>query len=54
MSAATMYMTLLSQRSGVSISVVSDPTVNVAPVIGVAADVTPAVWSSGVTDTERW
>jgi hypothetical protein len=54
MSAATMYMTLLSQRSGVSISVVSDPTVNVAPVIGATPDVTPAVWSSGASDTVRW
>jgi hypothetical protein len=54
MSAATMYMTLLSQRSGVSISVVSDPTVNVAPIVGATPDVTPAVWSSGATDTERW
>jgi hypothetical protein len=55
MSAATMYMTLLRQRSGgVSVSVVSDPTVNVAPVIGATPDVTPAVWSAGATDTERW
>jgi hypothetical protein len=54
MSAATMYMTLLSQRSGVSISVVSDPTVNVAPVIDAVPDVTPAVWSSGASDTVRW
>jgi hypothetical protein len=55
MSAATMYMTLLRQRSGgVSVSVVSDPTVNVDPVIDAVPDVTPAVWSSGATDTERW
>lgn len=37
-----------------TVSVTSVPVVNVAPVIDAVPDVTPAVWSSGATDTERW
>jgi hypothetical protein len=35
-------------------TVTSIAVINTAPVIGVPADVTPAVYSSGVSDTERW